>query len=72
MFEPAIFDYLPGDDTTLEDVPLHALAEEGQIAAFQHSGFWQPMDTYRESQLLQRDVEQWRRSLEVVGVTDLT
>ena len=36
----------------LEDKPLHRLAEEGQIAAFRHEGFWQPMDTYREALML--------------------
>lgn len=52
IFEPAIFDYLDGDATVLEEEPLHRLAQDGQIAAFRHSGFWQPMDTFRESQML--------------------
>ena len=47
-----VFDYLEGDETVLEDEPLLRLAEDRQIAAFRHEGFWQPMDTYRESQLL--------------------
>jgi glucose-1-phosphate cytidylyltransferase len=51
VFEPEIFDIL-GDNSVLEEEPLHDLAKEGQIAAFKHSGFWQPMDTFRESQLL--------------------
>lgn len=51
IFEPAIFDYLD-DDVVLEQGPLNKLAHDGQIAAYRHSGFWQPMDTYRESQLL--------------------
>lgn len=52
IFEPAIFDYLDGDDTVLEEEPLHRLAADGQIAAYPHTGFWQPMDTYRETLLL--------------------
>ena len=52
IFEPAIFDYLADDSTVLEQSPLATLAQDGQIAAYQHKGFWQPMDTYRESQLL--------------------
>jgi glucose-1-phosphate cytidylyltransferase len=51
IFEPAIFDYL-GEDSVLEEEPLRALARDGQIAAYPHSGFWQPMDTYRETLLL--------------------
>lgn len=52
VFEPGVFDYLDGDSTVLEEEPLHRLAADGQIAAFQHRGFWQPMDTFRESQML--------------------
>ena len=52
IFEPEIFDYIDGDDTVLEEGPLHRLATEGQIAAYPHPGFWQPMDTYRETLLL--------------------
>ena len=48
IFEPGVFDYL-GDNSVLEEEPLHGLADEGQIAAFRHNGFWQPMDTQRES-----------------------
>lgn len=52
IFEPEVFDYLEGDETVLEEDPLHRLAVEGQIAAYPHPGFWQAMDTYRETQLL--------------------
>ncbi len=44
--------YLTGDQCVLEQAPLNRLAEEGQIAAYCHSGFWQCMDTFREQQLL--------------------
>jgi glucose-1-phosphate cytidylyltransferase len=53
VFEPEVFDYLrDSDDTMLEQEPLARLAAERQLAAYRHEGFWQPMDTYRESQLL--------------------
>ena len=51
VFEPQIFDYLE-ENSVLEEEPLRRLAEDRQIAAFQHHGFWQPMDTYRESLML--------------------
>jgi glucose-1-phosphate cytidylyltransferase len=47
VFEPQIFDYL-NDDCVLEHSPLEKLAEDGQLMAFKHEGFWQPMDTYRD------------------------
>ena len=59
VFEPSVFDYLrDGDDVMLEHEPLARLAAEGELAAYRHDGFWQPMDTYRESVLLN---EMWDR-----------
>ena len=52
IFEPEIFDYLGDDTTVLEQSPLHRLAEDGQISAYRHTGFWEPMDTYREALML--------------------
>lgn len=52
VFEPAVFDYLSGDETVLEDAPLQALAKDGELVAYRHEGFFQPMDTYREAKLL--------------------
>ncbi|NTW41762.1 MAG: glucose-1-phosphate cytidylyltransferase [Cellulomonadaceae bacterium] len=53
VFEPSVFDYLHDtDDVMLEHEPLARLAAEGELAAYRHEGFWQPMDTFRESQLL--------------------
>lgn len=52
IFEPGVFDYLGDDTTVLEDGPMRELAHAGEIAAFTHSGFWQPMDTQREYQEL--------------------
>jgi glucose-1-phosphate cytidylyltransferase len=53
VFEPAIFDYLEGDLSTLEREPLEHLVADGQLMAFQHEGFWQPMDTLRDKQALE-------------------
>lgn len=53
VFEPALFDYLEGPHTLLEREPLEGLAEEGQLMAFKHDGFWQPMDTLRDKRLLE-------------------
>ena len=52
IFEPGVFDYLSDDTTVLEEGPMRELAQAGEIAAFLHSGFWQPMDTQREYQEL--------------------
>jgi glucose-1-phosphate cytidylyltransferase len=51
IFEPGIFEYLDAE-CTLEAEPLARLAANGQLAAYRHEGFWQPMDTFRESNLL--------------------
>jgi len=53
VFEPRLFDYLADDDTSLERDPLERLAAEGELMAFRHEGFWQPMDTIREKDLLE-------------------
>jgi glucose-1-phosphate cytidylyltransferase len=52
VFEPGVFDYLQDDTTILEREPLERLADAGQLMAFKHTGFWQPMDTLREKRLL--------------------
>ena len=49
IFEPDVFDYL-SDNCVLEKEPLERLASDGQLSAYSHEGFWQPMDTYRETQ----------------------
>lgn len=54
VFERSIEDYLGGDECVLEREPLERLACDGQIASYQHSGFWQCMDTYREQQILEK------------------
>jgi glucose-1-phosphate cytidylyltransferase len=51
--EPAIFDYLDGDDSVLETDALERLAEAGKLAAYQHEGFWHCMDTLRDKRQLE-------------------
>ena len=53
VFEPRIFDHLHQDSDILERAPLEDLADQGELMAFRHDGFWQPMDTIREKQLLE-------------------
>lgn len=52
VFERKILDYLDGDECVLEREPLEKLAEEGQLMAYNHDGFFYAMDTYREYQVL--------------------
>lgn len=63
VFEYPVFEYL-SDDCILEEAPLKALAKDGNLSAFAHAGFWQPMDTYRENKLLNdlwdRDEAPWK------------
>lgn len=51
--EPAIFDYIEGDQTVFEKAPLETVAREGQLKAYLHNGFWKCMDTQREKQELE-------------------
>ena len=53
VFEPEIFDYLENDETILERSPLEKLANDTQLMAYKHSGFWQCMDTIRERNILE-------------------
>jgi glucose-1-phosphate cytidylyltransferase len=53
VFEPEIFDYLDGDTCVLEKTALERLCADDELMAFRHEGFWQPMDTLREKQLLE-------------------
>lgn len=54
VLEPEVLDYIAADDTLFEGEPLEQLAAEGQLMAFRHEGFWQPMDTLREKHLLEQ------------------
>ncbi len=48
-----VFDRIEGDDTVWEQAPLETLARDGQLSAFRHDGFWQPMDTLRDKRRLE-------------------
>lgn len=52
VLEPKALDYLGGDDCIWEREPLEGLARHGELHAFKHEGFWQPMDTLRDRQML--------------------
>jgi glucose-1-phosphate cytidylyltransferase len=53
VFEAGIFDFLTDDLTVLEKSPLEKLAQEGQLMAYQHHGYWQSMDTLRDKHALE-------------------
>jgi glucose-1-phosphate cytidylyltransferase len=63
IFESKIFDYLD-ENCVLEEKPLETLAKSGQLLAYQHSGFWQPIDTYREvlelNKLWENNLAPWK------------
>ena len=52
VLEPGVFDYIGNDDTSFEKEALEKLAQDGQLAAYQHNGFWQCMDTIRDVALV--------------------
>jgi glucose-1-phosphate cytidylyltransferase len=64
VLSPQVIDYIEDDRTLWERTPLERLAEEGELAAFQHYGFWQPMDTLRDKlyleELWQYDNAPWK------------
>jgi glucose-1-phosphate cytidylyltransferase len=53
VFEPSMLDLLADDATVLEKEPLETLAHRGELMAFRHEGFWQPMDTLRDKNYLE-------------------
>jgi len=53
VLHPKALDYIKGDDAIWERDPLEQLAHDGQLMAYCHEGFWQPMDTLREKQMLE-------------------
>lgn len=57
VLEPGVFDYIEGDWVPWEGQPLQTLASEGQLMAYQHTGFWQAMDTLRDKNHLE---DLWR------------
>ena len=53
VLEPGVMDYIDGDAITWEKEPMEKLATNGQLAAYKHSGFWQPMDSLRDKHVLE-------------------
>jgi glucose-1-phosphate cytidylyltransferase len=53
VLSPRVLDYIADDRSIWERTPMERLAAEGQLAAFCHRGFWQPMDTLRDKNLLE-------------------
>lgn len=53
VLSPRVLDYIADDDTCWESEPMQRLATEGNLRAFRHHGFWQPMDTLREKRQLE-------------------
>jgi glucose-1-phosphate cytidylyltransferase len=53
VLSPKVIDYIEDDSTTWEQYPLKQLAEDGELMAYEHHGFWQPMDTLRDKNLLE-------------------
>lgn len=53
VLEPKVFDYIENDRTSWESTPLQRLAQEGELMAYQHDGFWQAMDTLRDKNHLE-------------------
>ena len=58
VVSPEALKYIDGDDTPWETEPLRRLVADDQLRAWQHTGFWQPMDTLREKELLE---SMWER-----------
>ena len=56
VLNPSVIDFISNDQCMWEDEPLKLLAQQGELNAYRHYGFWQPMDTLRDKKYLQ---EQW-------------
>ena len=54
VLSPKVLDYLGGDETIWEQEPLNNLAKHGELMAYEHTGFWQPMDTLRDKNYLEQ------------------
>jgi glucose-1-phosphate cytidylyltransferase len=53
VLEPGVMDYIDGDFTTWEKEPMERLAGKGELNAYRHYGFWQPMDSLRDKNVLE-------------------
>ena len=53
VLSPQVLDYIKDDATVWEQQPLQRLAADGELMAWEHDGFWQPMDTLRDKTYLE-------------------
>ena len=53
VLDPEVINYIDGDNSIWEQSPLKKLAKEGELSAYHHEGFWQPMDTLRDKNTLE-------------------
>ena len=67
VLNPKVIDYIPSDDEPWEKSPLQELAQSGQLAAYRHTGFWQPMDTLRDRMVLEELWESGKAPWKVWG-----
>jgi glucose-1-phosphate cytidylyltransferase len=58
VLEPEVMNYIEDESTTWEREPLENLSRDGELSAFRHTGFWQPMDTLRDKNVLE---ELWQK-----------
>ncbi len=58
LLSPEVFSQIKGDETSWETTPLEAIAGKGELKAFYHEGFWQPMDTLRDRNNLE---DMWQK-----------
>jgi glucose-1-phosphate cytidylyltransferase len=54
VLEPGVLNYIQDDTTVWEKDPMEKLAQDGQLSAYRHKGFWQPMDTLRDKMMLEK------------------
>lgn len=54
VLQPEVFDYIKDDNTAFEREPMENLAKQGDLVAYKHTGFWQPMDTMRDRENLEQ------------------
>ena len=67
VLSPKVLDFLASDLTMWEDAPLMQLAEAGELMAYEHQSFWQPMDTLRDKVLLEQLWESGKAPWKVWG-----
>jgi glucose-1-phosphate cytidylyltransferase len=72
VLDRKVLDYIDGDETLWERQPMERLAADGQLMAFQHEGFWQPMDTLRVRAPTRRSVGYRQGALEDLVIPSLT